>query len=125
MQNSNKITREKISSYFLITSALIYFIAEFVSAAACPQPYSYTQNFISNLGVKGPSTLFGQAMLSPLSWLMNSGFLLLGIVSFIGIILLPIKAPRLRWSIHILSFLFMIGVMLVGIFHGSQQALQN
>lgn len=120
--NQNK---RNLGGLILIVSAFTYFIAEFITAAAFPIPYSYTRNFISNLGVKGPSTLFGQFMQSPLSWLMNSGFILLGLLTFLGIVLLPIKGKILRLLIPLLAAEFMVGTVLVGVFPGSGEALQN
>ena len=117
----NKFT--KYSGIILITSSLIFLITEFITAATCPEPYSYTQNFISNLGVRGPSVMFGQHIESPLSWLMNSGFIIFGVLSFLGILLTPTLNNKNRKVKITLSFLAMIGVVLVGLFHGSQEAL--
>lgn len=110
----------------LIAGAMVFFVTEFITAAAWSHPaYSYTYDFISNLGVRGPSTLFGQYMISPLSWLMNTGFVTFGVLLFAGISLLPLKRGWQRWTILLLGLLLAIGGIFVGVFHGSGEALAN
>ncbi|GEP19741.1 DUF998 domain-containing protein [Pediococcus argentinicus] len=116
--------KQLIARILLILGGAIFFIAEFITAAAWSHPaYSYTYNFISDLGVRGPSTLFGQYMISPLSWVMNTGFIVFGIVLFGGILILPLNSGYRRWIVIILGLLLAIGGVLVGVFHGSGEAL--
>ncbi|GAA2615919.1 DUF998 domain-containing protein [Paractinoplanes durhamensis] len=106
----------------LIASGAIYFIAEFIAAAAWTDPpYSYTYHYISNLGVHGPSTGFGQYMYSPLAWVMNAGFILFGITAFAGVVQLKGRRP----AAIVLAALLAIGVTLVGLFPGSGEAIEN
>ena len=82
--------RRRAAGILLIVGPAIFFIAEFIAAAAWTDPpYSYTYHFISNLGVQGPSELMGQYMYSPLAWVMNSGFFLFGFPILAGVALLP------------------------------------
>ncbi|GAY71932.1 DUF998 domain-containing protein [Lentilactobacillus kosonis] len=116
--------RQKISGIFLILSGAIFLITEFISAAAWSHPaYSYTYNFISNLGVRGPSHLFGQYMLSPLSWVMNTGFISFGILIFIGTLFLTNISRAAHWITSILGLIVAVGGVLVGYFHGLGEAL--
>lgn len=75
----NDIGRRRAAGAALVASGGIFFTAELIAAAAWTDPpYSYTHHFISNLGVHGPATAFGQFMYSPLAWVMNTGFFLFG-----------------------------------------------
>ena len=53
-----------------LAAGLIYLASEAVAAVAFRPSYSYTGNFISDLGVPGGH--------SPLAWLMNLGFCVQG-----------------------------------------------
>jgi hypothetical protein len=82
------VPQRRATGAALIASGGIYFTAEFIAAAAWTDPpYSYTYHFISDLGVHGPSTGFGQYMYSPLAWVMNAGFILFGIAAFAGVVM--------------------------------------
>jgi len=110
----------------LMASGGIFFAAEFIAAAAWTNPpYSYTYHFISDLGVHGPSTGFGQYMYSPLAWVMNAGFILFGIAAFAGVVLLRGLPGRRRWAAIVLAALLAVGVTLVGLFPGSGEAIEN
>jgi hypothetical membrane protein len=110
----------------LIASGGIYFSAEFIAAAAWTDPpYSYTHHFISNLGVHGPSTAFGQFMHSPLAWVMNAGFILFGVASFAGIAMLKGLSGGRRSAAIALATLMTTGITLVGLFPGSGEALED
>ena len=110
----------------LLASGGIFFAAEFIAAAAWTNPpYSYTYHFISDLGVHGPSTGFGQYMYSPLAWVMNAGFILFGIAAFAGVVLLKGLPGRRRWTAIVLAALLAVGVTLVGLFPGSGEAIEN
>jgi hypothetical membrane protein len=110
----------------LIASGGIFFAAEFIAAAAWTNPpYSYTYHFISDLGVHGPSTGFGQYMYSPLAWVMNAGFILFGIAAFAGVVMLKGLPGRRRWATTVLAALLAAGVTLVALFPGSGEAIEN
>lgn len=102
-----------------MASAGIYFAAEFIAAAAWTDPpYSYTHHFISNLGVHGPTTAFGQFMYSPLAWVMNTGFILFGLTALTGVVLLR-GLPRRRWLYVFLAVVLAAGGITLGFFPGS------
>ena len=110
----------------LIASGGIFFAAEFIAAAAWTNPpYSYTYHFISDLGVHGPSTGFGQYMYSPLAWVMNAGFILFGIAAFAGVAMLKGLPSGRRWAAIALAALLAVGVTLVALFPGSGEAIEN
>ena len=104
----------------LILGGLIFFLTEFIAAAAWKNPpYSYTYHYISNLGVHGPSEGFGQFMYSPLAWVMNTGFFLFGITLFIGTALLKGMQGRRRFAALMPAFLLAVGGVLLAFFPGS------
>jgi hypothetical membrane protein len=110
----------------LIAAAGVYFTAEFIAAAAWTDPpYSYTYHYISDLGVHGPSTGFGQFMYSPLAWVMNLGFVLFGLAALSGVVMLGGLPPRRRWTARILAALLAAGITLVALFPGSGEAIEN
>lgn len=59
-----------------LAAGLIYLASEAVAAVAFRPSYSYTGNFISDLGVPGGH--------SPLAWLMNLGFCVQGALFLLG-----------------------------------------
>ena len=112
--------RSRAAGAALIASGGIFFAAEFVAAAAWTDPpYSYTHHFISNLGVHGPATAFGQFMYSPLSWVMNTGFFLFGLAALAGVVMLRGLPGRRRWVAVATAALLAAGGVLVALFPGS------
>ncbi len=110
----------------LIAGPVIFLLAEFIAAAAWTDPpYSYTYHFISDLGVRGPSTLFGQYMYSPLAWVMNTGFFLFGITILAGIAVLGGLSGRRRWAALVPATLLAAGGVLLGLFPGSGEAMND
>jgi hypothetical membrane protein len=110
----------------VLIACVQYFIAEAIAAAAWRNPaYSYARNYISDLGVPGcPNALGARFICSPLSGIMNAGFLLEGSLAILALILLYPLAVDLRWRIAAAtSFLVhAAGVITVGIWHASQPA---
>jgi hypothetical membrane protein len=104
----------------LISGGLIFFLAEFIAAAAWTKPpYSYTYHYISDLGVHGPSVGFGQLMYSPLAWVMNAGFLLFGLTLFAGTAMLRGLRGGRRTAVLIMALLMAVGGVLLALFHGT------
>ncbi|MEU4241787.1 DUF998 domain-containing protein [Actinoplanes sp. NPDC026619] len=104
----------------LVAGGIIYLLAEFIAAAAWTDPpYSYTYHFISDLGVHGPSTGFGQYMYSPLAWVMNAGFLLFALAALVGVALLRDRVATA------LAVPLAAGMTLVALFPGSGEAIEN
>lgn len=111
--------RNRRAGTVLMASAGIYLAAEFIAAAAWTDPpYSYTHHFISNLGVHGPTTAFGQFMYSPLAWVMNTGFILFGLTALTGVVLLR-GLPGRRWLYLFLAVVLAAGGVTLGFFPGS------
>ena len=120
MQETHQMRQRRSASAALIAGGLIFFLAEFVAAAAWTKPpYSYTYHYISNLGVRGPSEGFGQLMYSPLAWVMNTGFFLFGITLFIGAAMLRGLKGWRRWAVLTPAFLLAAGGALLGVFPGT------
>nr|WP_232328002.1 DUF998 domain-containing protein [Kibdelosporangium sp. MJ126-NF4]CEL15889.1 hypothetical protein [Kibdelosporangium sp. MJ126-NF4]CTQ93814.1 hypothetical protein [Kibdelosporangium sp. MJ126-NF4] len=118
--------QRRAAGALLIAGPAIFLLGEFISAAAWTDPaYSYTHHFISNLGVHGPSTLFGQYMYSPLAWLMNTGFLVFGITILAGVATLRDLTGRRRWATLIPATLLAVGGVLLALYPGSGEALDN
>jgi len=110
----------------LIASTVIFFLAEFISAAAwTDHPYSYTYHYISDLGVHGPVVALDQYMYSPLAWIMNTGFLLFGVAVFAGVALLRGLSDRRGWGVRILAAVVGAGGIVLAFFHGDGKADQN
>jgi len=126
VQQPPSALRRRGAGAALIASGGVFFAAEFVAAAAWTDPpYSYTYHFISNLGVHGPSTGFGQYMYSPLAWVMNAGFILFGLAALAGVVMLGGLLGRRRWAAVAMAALLAIGVILVARFPGSGEAFEN
>ncbi|MFF0227000.1 DUF998 domain-containing protein [Streptomyces sp. NPDC004629] len=118
--------QRRVAGALLIAGPAIFLLGEFISAAAWTDPaYSYTHHFISNLGVHGPSTLFGQYMYSPLAWAMNTGFFLFGITILAGVATLRDPSGRRRWATLIPASLLAVGGVLLALYPGSGEALNN
>lgn len=119
-------SQRRTAGALLIAGPVIFLLAEFIAAAAWTDPpYSYTYHFISNLGVHGPSTLFGQYMYSPLAWVMNTGFFLFGITILAGIAVLRGLPGWRRWVALAPAMLLAAGGVLLGLFPGSGEAMND
>jgi hypothetical membrane protein len=118
--------QRRIAGVILIAGPAIFWLGEFISAAAWTHPaYSYTADFISDLGVRGPSTLFGQYMYSPLASVMNTSFFLFGITIAIGVFLLNGLSGLRRAAVLAAAVVLAIGGVLLAVFPGSGEALKD
>jgi hypothetical membrane protein len=123
---AHRMMQRRAAGAVLIAGAVIFFLAEFIAAAAWTDPpYSYTYDFISNLGVHGPSTLFGQYMYSPLAWVMNTGFFLFGITILTGVAVLRGLTGWRRWAVLVPATLLAVGGVLLALFPGSGEAMKD
>lgn len=123
---ASPVIQRPAAGALLIAGPVIFLLAELIAAAAWTNPpYSYTYHFISDLGVCGPSTLFGQYMYSPLAWVMNTGFFLFGITILAGIVMLRGLSGWRRWATLVPATLLAIGGILLALFPGSGEALEN
>jgi hypothetical membrane protein len=121
-----KLPHALIAAAFLTGSA-IYLAAEAIAASAWKQPpYSYASNWISDLGSATAGEFQGRELNSPLNVVMNSGFIIQGLLFGFGTLLLSrIITGRIRTFTAVMGVLVTIGYLLVGTFHGSLQAQQN
>ena len=99
----------RVGALLWIASALAYFLAEAVAAAAVPG-YDYVVDYISALGIPGAS---------PHATVMNAAFLLQGFCFPAGAVLLA-RGSRARNALPFLVFAVLNGVgnVLVGVVHG-------
>jgi hypothetical membrane protein len=111
----------------LIAAALEYMVTEAMTAAAWKTPaYSYASNWISDLGAPDCSTFQGRVVCSPLHDVMNTGFILQGILFLIAsILLLRLFSGAWRSVSLMLALIYSLGITLVGVFHGSTAATAN
>jgi hypothetical membrane protein len=121
----NKI-RALAAATFLL-GPVLYLAAEAIAAAAWKTPsYSYADNWISDLGSATAGVFQGRELDSPRHVIMNSGFIVQGILFGIAAVLLSrTLGGRLRTFTAVTGIVTMIGYILVGTFHGSLQAQEN
>ncbi|WP_406121185.1 DUF998 domain-containing protein [Streptomyces sp. NBC_00989] len=107
----------------LVLNAVQWVVSEAVAAGAWTTPaYSYATNYISDLGVTGCGTKFqGRTICSPDHTLMNTSFVVQGILFAAGVILLavPLLTGRARRVVIALAGAHTVGFLLIGVFHGS------
>ncbi|MFD7667177.1 DUF998 domain-containing protein [Streptomyces sp. NPDC059788] len=114
--------RTKTAGGLLTAGGVVYFAAEFISAAAWTDPpYSYTYHYVSNLGVRGPVETLHQVMNSPLAWVMNTGFFLFGILIALGVLMLRGLHGWRRGVSLTLGLLMAIGGVLLALNPGGGQ----
>lgn len=114
--------RYTVGAALLIVNAVVYLAAEAVAAAAWRDPaYSYSRNYISDLGVPVVVRSDGRLIDSPLHALMNTGFLLHGAVFLLAALVLRplIRRPRLRGAYLAAAVAHGVGNGLVGLFHSA------
>ncbi|WP_262062605.1 DUF998 domain-containing protein [Streptomyces sp. STR69] len=118
----------RAGALLILLGPLVSWLAEFVTAAAWQDPpYSPLYNWVSHLGLTGPAqTAFGQVANSPLGAVMDTGWVVYGILLIVGAFLVfdPRKGTR-PVVIVILAVLAGAGVSLVGIFQGSEANVDN
>ncbi|GAB7045523.1 DUF998 domain-containing protein [Catenuloplanes indicus] len=108
-----------VAAVALTAAGTAYFTGEFIAAAAWTDPpYSYTHHFISNLGVHGPLTAFGQYIYSPLAAVMNTGFALTGLFALAGVATLRGLPAARRVAAVTAAAVLAAGLMLVALFPG-------
>ncbi|MFD6885488.1 DUF998 domain-containing protein [Streptomyces sp. NPDC059957] len=111
-----------LGAVILVVNALQWVIIEAVASAAwTAPPYSYAANYISDLGVPECGTQFqGRDICSPLHAAMNASFMLEGILFATGVLLLAhLATGRIRRVVIALAITHGVGMVLVGLFHGS------
>ncbi|MGC2977595.1 DUF998 domain-containing protein [Brevibacterium sp. FAM 25378] len=120
--------RARIGAVLLIVNAADYILAEAITAAAWQNPaYSYSFNYISDLGAPDVARFQGRMVDSPLHMVMNTGFIIHGIIFIAAAVLVQHAITRTgpRRTYLVLAALHGIGISLVGLFHGSQAAIDD
>ena len=107
-----KIENTKYGSYAFIIASIYFILSEFIAALSTGLPLFevYTQNTISALGVPG--------YISPIDWLMNSGFVVLGVLLIIGFHL-GLSPLIKKWKIleYALTFVTALGLFIIAAIH--------
>jgi len=118
--------RPLAAAAFLVGS-VVYLVAEAVAASAWKDPsYSYANNWISDLGSATAGVFQGRELNSPLNVVMNSGFIIQGLLFGLGVLLLSrTVSGRIRTFTVVMGVVSTVGYILVGTFHGSLQAQQD
>jgi len=109
-------------------AGIAWLTLEAITASAFPG-YSYATNYISDLGVSDVAVFEGRPIDSPLSAVMNVAFIAQGLLLLAGIVF-ALRAARVAQSrargwILAIAVVHAVGMLLVGIFHGSQANLEN
>ncbi|WP_149359446.1 DUF998 domain-containing protein [Lolliginicoccus suaedae] len=101
----------------LAAAAAWYLGCEAAAALAFPG-YSYSYNYISDLGIPGTGTSGGRVIDSPLAWVMNAGFIGHGVLLVLGALLLARAARASSWRVPflLLALVHGTGIVLVGVF---------
>ncbi len=99
-------------------ASLQYYVAQILVATAWPQPYSWKNNYISDLGNTVCGTFEGVYTCSPLYVLMNLSFVLFGLTIIFGALLLKVQLAKNKGShiAYMLMILSGIGTVMVGVF---------
>ncbi|UDM20410.1 DUF998 domain-containing protein [Clavibacter michiganensis] len=102
-----------------IAAAVVYVGTEAIAASAFPG-YSYSANYISDLGVPDVAVFQGRAIDSPLSAVMNAGFILQGVLYLVASVIAT-RALRAgpRRAFLALAAVHAVGITVVGLIHGS------
>jgi hypothetical membrane protein len=102
-----------------IAAAVVYVSTEAIAASAFPG-YSYSANYISDLGVPDVAEFQGRAIDSPLAAVMNAGFVLQGALYLLAA-LIATRALRSgpRRAFLALAAVHAVGITVVGLIHGS------
>lgn len=105
--------KSKVAGIVFIIGSLYYIIAEAVSATFFKASFFETYIFhtISELGIPNPN--------SPLFWLMNSAFILIGLVLLFGSFYrFKDFITKNKIIYYIFSVITALGVIIVGLIHG-------
>ena len=107
-----KTENTKYGSYAFVIAGIYFLLAELASAVYTGLPLFevYTQNTISALGVPG--------YISPIDWLMNSGFIVLGVLLIIGFHM-GLSSQIKKWKAieYALTFVTALGLFIIAVIH--------
>ncbi|MFE3021850.1 DUF998 domain-containing protein [Streptomyces sp. NPDC059256] len=111
-----------MAAVVLIVNTAQWVIAEAITASAWRSPlYNYATNYISDLGVPDCGTQFqGRELCSPRHTLMNTSFMVEGVLFAIGVVLLArLLSGHARRVVMSLAVAHGVGMAAVSLFHGS------
>jgi hypothetical protein len=117
-----------IAAVLIALGPLVSWVAEFITAAAWQDPpYAPLYNWVSHLGLTGPAQVaFQQVGNSPLGAVMDTGWVLYGIMLIVGALLLfDLRQGFRPMAIVVLAAVSGLGVSLVGIVQGSNANVAN
>lgn len=118
----NKINKKnvKIGANLLILAPIFFLLFEAIVASAWKEPtYSYSYNFISDLGVPVITQFEGRTDSSPLSSWMNLGFIVYADLLVAGFCLLTHALSEKRRTLTTtLTILYGVGYTLIALFPG-------
>lgn len=119
MTTNQSRTGVGIAATLMGVGALWYLVTEAVSAIGFPG-YSYSHNYISDLGVPVPGVFRGRAIDSRLANVMNAGFLGQALmIALAGVVLWwSLPQGRQRSGVLALALVHSFGISLVGLVHG-------
>lgn len=122
MTNMHSSSGVGIGATLIGLGGLWYLLMETLAAVAFPG-YSYSHNFISDLGVPDPGEFQGRAIDSPLANAMNAGFVGQALLVTLGAVMLFWAFPRgrARGGVLVLALIHSVGISLVGLVNGSQR----
>ena len=109
----------QLAGGLLVLAAVGYVLIEAIVATAWSNPpYDYLQNLVPSLGSTACGPYNGQFVCSPLHGLMNTMFVVHGLLFAIaGVLLSRLLAGRRRTVVVILSVLYAVGLSMITIFH--------
>ena len=109
----------KIGSVILLIAGILYLLFEAIAALAWQDPgYSYTYNYISDLGIPIVTEYMGHHINSPLYYFMNLAFISNGLLFATGIFLITSSLQKNKIALRILAMIYSVGVCVVGFFPG-------
>jgi hypothetical protein len=118
----------RTAAVLILLGPLVSWVAEFITAAAWQDPpYAPFHNWVSHLGLTGPSQVtFQQVGNSPLGAVMDTGWVLYGVLLIVGAFLVfDLRQGFRPIAIVVLAAISGLGVSLVGIFQGSNANVTN
>jgi hypothetical membrane protein len=121
--------RRRLTGEALVLASSVYLVAEALAALRFSPPYSYRRNFISELGIPDCGAALhqlGPSSCSPLSGLMNAGFIVEGGLLILATALLfALLRGRRRFLFGVCGVVHGAGLILVGLFHAGGPDLAN
>ncbi len=116
----------RIAGIVFVVAAIGWFILEAIAASQFPA-YSFARNYISDLGVPEIGTVQGRNLNSPLSSVANFMFITQGLafLAAAALIVRSAKAGAVRWVFLLLALGYAIGYIMIGTYHGSEQAITD